>query len=552
MSPAATVSASADYIVVGAGSAGCVLANRLTADGRHSVVLLEAGPADRYPWIHVPIGYAKTMFHPRLNWRFHTEPEPQMNGRKIYWPRGRTLGGSSSINGLIAIRGQREDYDAWSAAGNRGWSYEEVLPYFKRSEHAEEGDPGFHGTDGPVWCSPIGRRHELIEAIIAAGAELGIPYNPDFNGRHQEGVGYYQLTTRKGLRCSAARAYLRPAAGRPNLTIETDAHVTGLQFATASATASAPGGRQRVTGITYRQGTGEYTLVARREVILSAGALQSPQLLQLSGIGPAPLLRATGIDLRLDLPGVGENLQDHLQARVIFECSKPITTNDTLRSPWRTLLMGAQYVLTRRGPMAIGINQGGMFARTRPSLSRPDVQFHFATLSSDMAGSPTHRFSGFTMSVCQLRPASRGHVRIRSRDPLDPPAMQPNYLSVAEDRETLLAGMKLARALAATRALSPYVTREYRPGPEAVTDEAILESARNTAGTIFHPSGTCKMGDIARDQTAVVDAALRVHGVDGLRVVDCSVMPTLVSGNTNLPVIMMAEKASDLILGDAS
>src|SRR4051794_31138860 len=339
-----TDSASADYIVVGAGSAGCVLANRLTADGRHSVILLEAGPADRYPWIHIPIGYAKTMFHPRLNWRFYTEPEAQMNGRKIYWPRGRTLGGSSSINGLIAIRGQREDYDAWAAAGNRGWSYGEVLPYFKRLEHAVDGDPGYHGTEGPIWCSPIGRKHELIEAIIAAGGELGIPHNRDFNGSHQEGVGYYQLTTRKGFRCSAARAYLRPAAGRRNLTIETDAHVTGLRFGDNNDDS----GRQRVTGISYRQGDAEHTIAARREVILAAGALQSPQLLQLSGIGPAELLRQHGIDVRLDLPGVGENLQDHLQARVIFECTKPITTNDTLKSPWRTFLMGAEYVLTRR------------------------------------------------------------------------------------------------------------------------------------------------------------------------------------------------------------
>ena len=529
-----------DYVIIGAGSAGCVLANRLSADGRNSVLLLEAGPPDRYPWIHIPIGYAKTMFHPVYNWCFKTEPDPGMNGREIYWPRGRTLGGSSAINGLIYIRGQREDYDGWAALGNSGWSYDDVLPFFRKLEHNVRGESPWHGADGPLWASDIGEKHELIEALIGAGEELGIPENDDFNGATQEGIGYYQLTTRHGLRCSTATAYLRPARARPNLRVDTEAHATRILF----------DGR-KATGVVYRQAGRGVSVTARREVILSAGALQSPQLLQLSGIGPPALLQGFGIPVVHGLAGVGENLQDHLQARVIFRCTKPITTNDILSSPWRKLAMGLEFAVARRGPMAVGINQGGIFARTDSALTRPDVQFHVATLSSDMAGSKVHEFSGFTMSVCQLQPESRGHVRLKSPDPLAAPAMQPNYLSTEKDRATLVAGIRLARALAATRALSPYVAGEYRPGPEAKSDDALLEFAKNTAGTIFHPSGTCKMGP-ASDPLAVVDHDLAVHGLADIRVVDCSIMPTLVSGNTNAPVVMIAEKIADRILSGSA
>ena len=527
-----------DYVIVGAGSAGCVLANRLSADGRHSVLLLEAGPRDTYPWIHVPIGYAKTMFHPVLNWGFYTEPEPTMNGRKVYWPRGRTLGGSSAINGLISIRGQHEDYDAWAAAGNAGWSFADVLPWFRLLEHNVRGASEHHGADGPLWASDIETPHPLVEAMIAGAGELGIPRNDDFNGASQEGAGYYQLTTRKGMRCSTAVAYLRPARGRSNLHVETSAHATRILLE----------GR-RATGVTYRQDGGEKTAHARSEVILCAGALQSPQLLQLSGVGPAALLQAHGIPVAHALEGVGANLQDHLQARVIFRCTQPVTTNDVLRTWSGKLRMGLDYVLKRSGPMAVGINQGGIFARAMASAARPDVQFHFATLSSDMAGSPVHQFSGFTMSVCQLRPTSRGTVTIRSTNPLDPPAMQPRYLSTENDRSTLVAGIRLARSLAATNAMRPFVAGEYRPGADAVSDDELLEFARNTAGTIFHPSGTTKMGPAA-DPLAVVDPQLRVHGMEALRVVDCGIMPTLVSGNTNVPVVMIAEKAAAMILGD--
>jgi choline dehydrogenase len=380
----------------------------------------------------------------------------------------------------------------------------------------------------------------LIDAVIAGAGELGIARNDDFNGAVQEGAGYYHLSTRRGWRCSTAVAYLKPARRRQNLRIETGAQAARIAF----------NGR-RAGGVSYRRRGAEHIARARREVLLCAGAVQTPQLLQLSGVGPEALLRSFDIPVMHDLPGVGENLQDHLQARVIYECTRPITTNDDLASFWRTIGMGIDYLFTRDGPMAVGINQGGIFARACPDAATPDVQFHIATLSSDMAGSPTHTFSGFTMSVCQLRPQSRGWVRIRSADPLTAPAMQANYLSTQADRETLIAGIRLARRLVATGALSPYVKCEYRPGPAAESDADLLEFARNTGGTIFHPSGTCKMGD-ASDHQAVVDPELRVHGVDGVRVVDCSIMPTLTSGNTNVPVIMIAEKAADLILRDAN
>ena len=529
-----------DYIIVGAGTAGCVLANRLSEDPARSVLLLEAGPRDSYPWIHVPIGYAKTMFNPVYNWMQTTEPDPGMNGRQIYWPSGRTLGGSSAINGLIYIRGHRDDYDHWAALGNPGWSYADVLPYFRKLEHNVRGASEWHGADGPLWASDIEAKHELVEALIGAGGELGIPRNGDFNGATQEGVGYYQLTTRRGFRCSTAVAYLRPAERRPNLTVATEAQATRILL---------DGRRGR--GVVYRQRGRDVTATARQGVIVAAGALQSPHLLQLSGIGPPAVLQALGIPVAHALPGVGENLQDHLQVRVIFRCTKPITTNDTLKSWWRKTAMGMNYILTRTGQMAIGINQGGMFARTDPALTRPDVQFHLATLSSDMAGSPVHTFSGFTMSVCQLNPESRGFIRPKSPDALATPAIQPNYLSTPHDRATIVAGLRLARRLAATRALAPYVAGEYRPGAEAVTDADLLEFAKDKGATIFHPAGTCRMGP-ASDPLAVVDPSLRVHGIDGLHVVDCSVMPTLVSGNTNAPVIMIAEKAADMILRDAN
>ena len=526
-----------DYIVVGAGSAGCVLAARLTENGRHSVLLLEAGPEDRYPWIHIPIGYGKTMFHPRYNWGFYTDPDPHMGGRRLYWPRGRVLGGSSSINGLIYVRGQPEDYDHWRALGNEGWGWTDVLPHFIRMEHNSRGASEYHGDSGPQWCSDIGARHDLMEAIIAAGAELGVPRNDDFNGARQEGVGYYQLFTRKGWRCSAAVGYLRPARKRANLEVRTEAHAMRILFEGMKA-----------TGVEYRQGGETKRARAAREVIVSAGAIQSPQLLMLSGIGAAKHLREFGVPVVADVPGVGENLQDHLQLRLIYRVSKPITTNDDLRSITGRIRIGLEWLLHRSGPLGVGINQGGLFTRLMPQARTPDIQFHFATLSADVAGGAPHPWSGCTFSVCQLRPESRGSIRLVSPDPFQPPSMQPNYLSTATDQRYAVESLRYARRLAAARALAPYLSEEHRPGAAMQSNEELLDFSRQYGQTIFHPSGTCKMGN---DAMAVVDARLRVRGVAGLRVVDCSIMPTLVSGNTHAPVVMIAEKASAMILAEA-
>ena len=528
-----------DYIVIGAGSAGAVLAGRLSEDPATRVLLLEAGPADRSFWIHLPIGYGKTMWSKTYNWCYYTDPDPNMNGRRIYWPRGKTLGGSSSINGLIYIRGQREDYDRWAALGNVGWSYDDVLPYFIKSERNQGGANRYHGAEGPLRVSKIAGKNALIEAFIAGAADVGVPRTDDFNGERQEGAGYYELTTWKGWRWSTAKGYLQPAKKRANLRIETEAQATGIVVA----------GR-RATGVRYRQGGVDKLATSKAEVLLSAGAIQSPQLLQLSGIGPGALLQQFGIPVRHNLAGVGENLQDHLQIRLIYESTQP-TTNDELNSWAGQARLGIEWLLHRTGPLAVGINQGGCFMRALPDEAKtPDIQFHVATLSADMAGGKVHPFSGMTLSVCQLRPESRGHIRIRSTDAFEPPEMQPNYLATDLDRRTNIAAVKAARAIAAAPGMRGAVKREVKPGPDAADDAALIEFCRNNGATIFHPSGTCAMGpDPARG--AVVDARLRVHGIDGLRVVDCSAMPMLVSGNTNAPAVMMAEKAVDMIREDA-
>ncbi|MFO1114227.1 MAG: FAD-dependent oxidoreductase [Beijerinckiaceae bacterium] len=529
----------ADFIVVGAGSSGCAVAARLSEDGRYKVVLLEAGPRDSSPWVHLPIGYGKTMWDKRLNWAFSTEPEPNLHDRRIYWPRGKVLGGSSSINGLIAIRGQPEDYDAWERLGAHGWSWRDVLPYFRRIEsNPAFADDQLHGAHGPVSVSSIPARHELIEAAIAAAGNLGVPANADFNGATQEGVGYYQLTTRNGLRTSAAKAYLKPARGRRNLEIVTDAQATSIIVE-----------QGRARGISYRRAGEDREIRARRGVVLSAGALQSPQLLMLSGIGPADHLHAHGVAVLHDRREVGRNLQDHLQFRLIYRCTRPITTNDDLRSLFGRIRIGLQWALMRSGPLAIGINQGGLFTRVMPGSATPDIQFHIATLSADMAGAKPHPFSGFTLSVCQLRPESRGHIELASKDPLAAPKMFANYLDAENDRVCAVRAISFARKLAATRPLKDLVAEEIKPGPAASSDEDILEFARASGATIFHPSGTCRMGD---DPDSVVDARLRARGVDGLWVADCSVMPRLVSGNTNLPAIMIGERAAEMILADAT
>ncbi|MBU2580573.1 MAG: choline dehydrogenase [Alphaproteobacteria bacterium] len=529
-----------DFIIVGAGSAGCVLANRLTEDGTRNVLILEAGGRDLNPWIHVPSGYFTTMHNPSTDWCYKTEPDPGLNGRVIDWPRGKVLGGSSSINGLLYIRGQTQDFDHWRQLGNAGWSYADVLPYFKRSENQERGADEFHGVGGPLSVSNMPIKRRICDALIDAAEEIGIPRSDDFNGGNQDGAGYFQLTTRNGLRCSTAVGYLRPARKRRNLTVVTHALARQLLFAT--------GDRLSAAGLEFSV-AGERRLARLRpngEVILSAGAIGSPQILQLSGIGPGALLRENDIEVRHGLPGVGQNLQDHLQIRMVYEVNVP-TLNVEINNLFRRAMIGVQYILTRRGAMAMGASQVCIFARTRPELETPDIQFHFQPLSADKPGLKMHSFQGVTLSACQLRPESRGHIAIKSPDPEAYPKIHPNYLATSLDQETAVASMRLTRRLTETDAFSRYLVKERLPGYGAQNDEQLLEAARDISQTIYHPTSTCKMG---RDPMAVVDERLRVHGVKGLRVVDASIMPTIVSGNTNAPTIMIAEKASDMLLKD--
>jgi choline dehydrogenase len=525
-----------DYIVVGAGSAGCVLANRLSTDPSVKVLLLEAGPRDTSPWIHIPVGYYKGIANPAIGWGYETDPVPGSNDRRISWPRGRVLGGSSSINGLIYIRGQAEDFDHWRQLGNGGWDWDSVKPYFIKAEGRERGADEFHGADGPLGVSDV-HRNELCDAYIEAAREAGIPYNPDFNGARQEGVGYFQLTTRRGLRSSSAVSYLKPARNRPNLRVETGALATRILF----------DGR-RATGITYRQNGEIRTAELGRELVLSGGAINSPQLLQLSGVGPAAVLREHGIEVVADLQGVGADLQDHYQVRNIYECTRRLTVNDEVRSPLHKVVAAMRWALFRTGPLSIGAGHVGLFARTRPELETPDVQFHFIRFSADGPGGKLHDFSGFTVSVCQLRPESRGTIHIRSAEPHQPPSIQPNYLDTQGDRDTILMGMRLARKIIEIPAMNSYVRREVLPGPDVNTDEEMLEYIRDYGSTIFHPTSTCRMGP---DDMAVVDERLRVRGIQSLRVADASVMPTVVSGNTNAACIMIGEKAADMLLQDA-
>jgi choline dehydrogenase len=526
-----------DYIVVGAGSAGCVLANRLSADGKNSVLLLEAGPKDTNLWIHVPLGYGKLFKAKKVNWMYQTEPEPGLDGRTIFQPRGKVLGGSSSINGLLYVRGQHEDYDRWRQLGNSGWGYDDVLPYFKKAEDQQRGADDFHGVGGLLPVSDLGHPDPLSAAFIAAAAESGLPLNPDFNGASQEGAGFFQTTTRHGRRASTAVSYLRPAKARKNLHVETAALARRILF----------DGR-RAVAVEYGKAGALRTARARKEILISGGAYNSPQLLQLSGVGPAELLRKHGIDVVLDAPGVGHDLQDHMQVRVVMRCTKRITLNDVLNHPVRRILAGARYAAFRKGPLTIAAGTSGAFFKTDPRLATPDIQIHFLPFSTDKMGEKLHSFSGFSASVCQLRPESRGSLCIRSAEPTAPPEIRINYLATEVDRTANVEGLKILRRILRAPALSSFVTEEVDPGKKVSTDEELLNFCRQRGSTVYHPTSTCKMGG---DPFAVVDQRLRVRGIESLRVVDASVMPDLVSGNTNAAVIMIAEKASDMILQDA-
>jgi choline dehydrogenase len=529
-----------DVIIVGAGSAGCVLAGRLAEAGQGSILVIEAGPRDLSPWVHLPIGYGKTFYHRRLNWMYRTTPQAALGGREIYQPRGKVVGGSSAINAMVYARGQAEDFDEWQRLGNPGWGWAEVLAAYKRMEDHALGASIWHGAGGPLHVENVaGQVHPLTPLFVRAAGEAGLRFNPDLNGATSEGAGFYQITTRGGRRESAARAFLHPARRRGQVKLETDMLVTRILF----------DGR-RAIGVEARRGGETLQYRARREVVLSGGAFNTPQLLQLSGIGPAELLAEHDIAPLLDLPAVGRNLQDHLCYDHVYRSKRP-SLNDALLSWPARIGMAANYLLRRRGPLALSVNQGGGFFRTRPELSRPDMQLYFSPLSYERAVPGVRAlmkpdpFPGFSLSVSPCRPLSRGHVAIRSSDPHVAPEIAPNYLSEPEDLRALLAGARFLHRLAATPTLSAVIEAAIRPGPDAVDEEAHIAAIRANAYSVFHPCGTCRMGPDPGD--AVVDARLRVHGIEALRVVDASIFPTIPSGNINAPAMMVGRRAAELM-----
>jgi choline dehydrogenase len=521
-----------DYVIAGGGTAGCVLADRLSASGA-AVLLIEAGGAGRHPSFHVPVGYVWNRLHPRGNWLFHTQAQAGTGDREIPWPRGKVLGGCSAINGLLYIRGQREDYDGWRDLGNQGWGWNDVLPYFIRAEDQARGADAFHGSGGPLAVSDPSEHHPVSDAFIKAAQQAGLPHNDDFNGASQDGVGYFQVNVRNGRRYSTAVAYLRRARRRPNLHIVTEAQVSRLMIE-----------GHRVVGVYYRQGGVEHTAQALREVILAAGAVGSPQILQLSGIGPAELLRRHGIEVVADLPGVGENLQDHYIIDLKHRVRHAATVNEQSRG-LRLVREVAKYALLRKGLLSMSAAHVSVFLKSGDDVARPDVQYHFLPATLDKRTNALEHQPGFTLGPCQLRPHSRGRIHIGSADFQDPPLIYPNYLEAERDQVVAVRSLRLGRALCAQSALDRFRGEELSPGAGVASDDELLAFARANGRTLYHPVGTCRMGN---DAQAVVDHNLRLRGFDGLRVVDASIMPTLISGNTSAPVGMIAERAADLIL----
>ena len=523
-----------DFIVIGAGTAGCALANRLSENPAHKVLLLEAGGKDNYIWVKIPVGYLYCMGNPLTDWGFSTEPSEGLNGRALNYPRGKIMGGCSSINGMIYMRGQANDYDSWRQAGNLGWGWDDVLPFFKKSEDYFAGNDAFHQTGGEWRVEEQRLSWEILDAFAQACIQTGIPATPDFNRGNNEGVGYFKVNQKKGWRWSSATAFISPAKNRPNLRIVTQAQVEQLACH-----------NKQVNGVIFRQHGKLYTAQVHKEVVLSAGAIGTPQILQLSGIGDADQLSQHGIPILLDSKGVGMNLQDHLQIRTIFKTKNVKTLNSMANSVFGKMRIGLEYMLSRSGPMSMAPSQLGVFTRSSPEMETPDLQYHVQPLSLNKFGEPLHAFDAFTASVCNLRPHSRGSVTLRSADPRDKPVIQPNYLSTEHDRMVAAESIRLTRHIVEQPALSHYSPEEFLPGVTYQTDEELARQAGDISTTIFHPVGSAKMG---QDKWAVVDHNLKVKGISRLRVADASVMPAITSGNTNSPTLMIAEKAADLIL----
>ncbi len=527
-----------DYVIVGAGTAGCVLANRLSADASTSVLLLEAGKKDDYFWIDIPVGYLYTINNPRTDWCYKIEPDPGLNGRSIGYARGKVLGGCSSINAMIYMRGQKSDYDHWAALGNRGWSWDEVLPVFKRSEDYQHGADELHGAGGELRVEERRVSWEILDAWRDAAEECGIPKIREFNRGDNFGNAYFQVTQRGGVRWSGTKAFLRPVAHRPNLKVLTEAHVQRIRIDSRD-------GVKRAIGLDVRLGqAGTQVVEARREVILAAGSIGSPQILQLSGVGPGALLQQHGIPVVHDLPGVGENLHDHLQIRTVYMVRNTVTLNQRANSLLGKAAMGLEYLLFKTGPLTMPPSQLGAFAKSDPSQPSANIEWHVQPLSLDKFGDPLHPFPAITPSVCNLRPTSRGHVRIKSADPSAYPAITLNYLSTEADRQVAVSGLRFTRRIMAAQALAKFQPEEWKPGLQVQTDEELARVAGDLGTTIFHPVGTCKMGS---DPLAVVSDRLAVHGIEGLRVIDASVMPRITSGNTNAPTVMIAEKGAEFV-----